>query len=136
MLDTPTLDRLLARGKQAGRLTTADLAEALPVDAMDAEEIALVVAYLEERGVAVELDDDLAAARTTSTSPSAAAPELVLPAEERSAPPVQPSMLSTGGPSPAPSAPQRPHDATRLHAAVIAAILILVIFALAILATR
>ncbi|WP_230533324.1 RNA polymerase sigma factor region1.1 domain-containing protein [Microvirga roseola] len=58
-LDRNTLDRLIAVGRKQGHLTTEDLRTGLPVESMSAEEIALIVAHLEETGVPVELEDRL-----------------------------------------------------------------------------
>lgn len=58
-LDSNTLDRLIALGRQQGQLTTLDLETNLPIHSMSAEEIALIVVHLEESGVPVELDDSL-----------------------------------------------------------------------------
>ena len=40
-LDRPTLDRLIAKGREQGFLTTADLRGALPIAAMSPDDIAL-----------------------------------------------------------------------------------------------
>lgn len=58
-LDSNTLDRLIALGREQGHLTTQDLEANLPIASMSAEEIALIVVHLEETGVPVELDDSL-----------------------------------------------------------------------------
>lgn len=58
-LDRDMLDRLVARGRERGQLTTADLRANLPVEAMSIEAIALVVAHLEESGIPVEVEDSL-----------------------------------------------------------------------------
>ncbi|WP_262267526.1 RNA polymerase sigma factor region1.1 domain-containing protein [Microvirga yunnanensis] len=59
-LDSSTLDRLIALGREQGHLTNQDLEANLPIASMSAEEIALIVVHLEETGVPVELDDSLA----------------------------------------------------------------------------
>ncbi len=59
--DNTTMDRLIALGREQGRLTNRDLQANLPIDAMSAEDIALIVVHLEETGVPVELDDSLTA---------------------------------------------------------------------------
>ena len=56
-LDSTIMDRLAALGRKQGHLTNPDLPANLPVDAMSAEEIALIVVHLEEAGIPVELDD-------------------------------------------------------------------------------
>lgn len=58
-LDSNTLDRLIALGREQGHLTNQDLEANLPIASMNAEEIALIVVHLEETGVPVELDDSL-----------------------------------------------------------------------------
>jgi hypothetical protein len=50
-IDRSSLERLVALGRQKGGLTNQDLAEALPVNDMSAEDIALVVVHLEESGI-------------------------------------------------------------------------------------
>jgi hypothetical protein len=60
-LDSNTLDRLIALGRQQGQLTTRDLETNLPIQSMSAEDIALIVVHLEEAGIPVELDDSLMA---------------------------------------------------------------------------
>ncbi|MBB4041977.1 hypothetical protein GGR34_003661 [Microvirga flocculans] len=60
-LDSNILDRLIALGREQGRLTNQDLLAHLPVDAMSAEDIALIVIHLEETGIPVDLDDSLIA---------------------------------------------------------------------------
>jgi hypothetical protein len=60
-LDSTIMDRLAALGRKQGHLTNQDLQANLPVDAMSAEEIALIVVHLEEAGIPVELDDSLTA---------------------------------------------------------------------------
>jgi hypothetical protein len=62
-IDRSTLDRLVAQGRAKGQLTNEDLAAALPIETMDAEDIALVVVHLEEAGIAVELDESLLTGR-------------------------------------------------------------------------
>ncbi len=58
-IDRSSLERLVALGRQKGGLTNQDLAQALPVNDMSAEDIALVVVHLEESGIPVELDESL-----------------------------------------------------------------------------
>ncbi|WP_114946416.1 RNA polymerase sigma factor region1.1 domain-containing protein [Microvirga calopogonii] len=58
-LDSNTLDRLIALGREQGHLTNRDLEDNLPIASMSAEDIALIVVQLEETGVPVELDDSL-----------------------------------------------------------------------------
>lgn len=58
-LDSTILDRLVSLGRERGHLTTEDLRAGLPVETMSADEIARIVAHLEETGVPVELEDGL-----------------------------------------------------------------------------
>jgi hypothetical protein len=58
-IDRNSLERLIALGRRNGGLTNQDLAEALPVNDMSAEDIALVVVHLEEAGISVDLDETL-----------------------------------------------------------------------------
>ena len=67
-LDSNTLDRLIALGRQQGQLTTLDLETNLPIHSMSAEDIALIVVHIEEAGIPVELEDSL-----VSTQPKPAA---------------------------------------------------------------
>jgi hypothetical protein len=60
-LDSNTLDRLIALGRQQGQLTTLDLETNLPIHSMSAEDIALIVVHLEDAGIPVELEDSLMA---------------------------------------------------------------------------
>ena len=83
-VDQDTLARLLARGRAQGHLTTEDLRRALPVEAMQAEDLALVVAHLEEEGVPVELDESLFLGGPAPDA-VAADPELRRPAAARGA---------------------------------------------------
>ncbi len=57
--DRTTLDRLIALGRSRGGLTPDDLRQALPVDRMSAEDIALVLIELEEAGIPVDPDEIL-----------------------------------------------------------------------------
>jgi hypothetical protein len=58
-VDSTTLDRLIALGREHGHLTTEDLRTSLPVERMTAQEIASIVVYLEETGIPVELEQGL-----------------------------------------------------------------------------
>lgn len=119
-----SLDRLLARGRERGQVTTEDLRRELPVEAMSPEDIAVVVVHLEERGVAVELEESLLA--RTGGSPGISTrgdPELVLPPDRRDppapGPPQEPGGLMSG--TPAPAAAEPPRGLRAVHWAVVAA---------------
>ena len=75
-IDKDRMERLVALGKrQGGELSIDDLRRALPIDAMDTDEIALVVKHLEEQGVDVGLEGEFLlgrdAARRTGRLPPA-----------------------------------------------------------------
>lgn len=76
-LDSNTLDRLIALGRQQGQLTTLDLQNNLPIASMSAEEIALIVVHIEEAGVPVELEDSLMAPHSKPTSAPARSAEII-----------------------------------------------------------
>jgi hypothetical protein len=76
-LDSNTLDRLIALGRQQGQLTTLDLETNLPIHSMSAEDIALIVVHLEEAGVPVELDDSLMAPNSKSAAAPARSAEII-----------------------------------------------------------
>ena len=85
-LDSNTLDRLIALGRQQGHLTTADLQASLPIISMTTEEIARLITQIEESGVAVELEDRL----TVRKPPRAPIPEggaQIIPFPQRAARP-------------------------------------------------
>jgi len=83
-LDSNTLDRLITLGRKQGHLTNQDLEANLPIDAMSAEEIALIVVHLEETGIAVELDDSLIS-QPAKPSPAPARSAEIIPFPDRSA---------------------------------------------------
>jgi hypothetical protein len=76
-LDSNTLDRLIALGRQQGQLTTLDLETNLPIHSMSAEEIALIVVHIEEAGVPVELEDSLMAPQPKPTAAPAKSAEII-----------------------------------------------------------
>lgn len=63
------IEHLIEIGRRRGGLSTSDLQTALPIDLMTMEEIAGIVAKLEDAGVPVEIDEAL-------LSPTAPVPEL------------------------------------------------------------
>jgi len=83
-VDNTIMDRLLLLGRKQGHLTNQDLQANLPVDAMSAEEIALVVVHLEEAGVPVELDDGMAASNP-KIDPEPVRTAEIIPFPDRSA---------------------------------------------------
>ena len=56
MTSTRAVDRLMDLGRRRGGLEIDDIRQALPVDTMTAEELADVLARLEEAGISVEID--------------------------------------------------------------------------------
>jgi Sigma-70 factor, region 1.1 len=59
MISTSAFDRLMQLGRQHDGLKTDDLRQALPIDTMTVEEIADVVARLEDAGISVDVDAGL-----------------------------------------------------------------------------
>ena len=59
MISTTAIDRLMQLGRRRGGLEIDDIRQALPVDTMTVEELADVVARLEEAGISVEIDTGL-----------------------------------------------------------------------------
>ncbi|GJD98663.1 RNA polymerase sigma factor region1.1 domain-containing protein [Methylobacterium isbiliense] len=109
-LDRPTLDRLIARGRAQGHLTTGDLRGALPIAAMSPDDIALVVIEIEEAGVPVDLDEGLLAegpARSRPTGPAlpdagrreAEAPPPSVPLETAAVPRAAPRAAEAAAPT-------------------------------------
>jgi hypothetical protein len=84
VIDSETLARLVALGQQKGHLTNQDLADALPVATMSADDIALVVVHLEDAGVSVDLDETLLA-RASTGAPMPRGPAEILPVEDDAA---------------------------------------------------
>lgn len=120
-IDRATLDRLTALGRSRGGLTTADLRAALPVEAMEPEDIALVVASLEDRGIPVELEDELLGGPPRDPSPRPA-PDLLQ--ADGAVPPA--AMRNPGErlehvPGPPPAAPREPTVPRAVHGAVLLA---------------
>ncbi|WP_018263188.1 RNA polymerase sigma factor region1.1 domain-containing protein [Methylobacterium sp. WSM2598] len=114
-IDRATLDRLIARGRERGELTSADLRAALPISGMSPDAIALVLIELEEAGVPVELEEDLLApGRGFSAAPPPAA-ELPAGREAPRAAPPGPAARAgaasaAAAPRPAPARPAARED--------------------------
>jgi hypothetical protein len=87
VIDSGTLARLVALGRQKGQVTNQDLEEALPIDAMSAEDIALVVVHLEEAGVSVDLDENLLAQASPSAPLQSNPAAILLAANDPGSPP-------------------------------------------------
>lgn len=79
MISTTAIDRLMQLGRRRGGLEIDDIRQALPVDTMTVEELADVVARLEEAGISVEIDTGLLTPHHRKT-----ALQEVTPASERS----------------------------------------------------
>jgi hypothetical protein len=133
-IDRTTLDRLIARGRAQGGLTTEDLRRDLPVDGMSADAIALVVIELEDAGVPVDLDESLLGlgGGVPSLMPAAAD----LPRRETPPPAGPPRDASaTAAPRPAPSPASAPASSgPGAHRAVVLAGIAAVALALILLA--
>lgn len=99
-LDSTTLDRLIALGRQRGHLTTEDLQASLPIAGMSAEEIALIVVHLEEMGVAVEIEEALLAPNAKPV-PRPSAEIILFPGPSvKNVPPGKSRPLQTSKPAP------------------------------------
>lgn len=86
MISTAAFDRLMHLGRQPGGLKIDDIRQALPIDTMAIEEIADVVARLEEAGISVEVDAGLLTSRPRKrTSPAAKPTAELLPHSEQAA---------------------------------------------------
>ena len=136
MIDKDVLDRLVARGRRTGHITTEDLRQALPVDAMGPDEIALVVVHLEEQGVPVELDESLLAPHAGPRSAqTTGGPEIVLPPdppEARPKPP-PPDTFAQVQSAPAGTAPAPVRGLRPAHWAVaLAGLLVVILLSIAI----
>jgi Sigma-70 factor, region 1.1 len=59
MISTTAIDRLMQRGRRRGGLEIDDIRQTLPIDTMTIEEVADVVARLEEAGIWVDIDAGL-----------------------------------------------------------------------------
>ncbi len=102
-IDRATLDRLVALGRGSGTLTVQDLKQHLPTENMSADEIALVVAHLEDAGISVELDDNLLAGRMSTQSPDDPRIELHSPASPSGPPSRKAPAAGELGPAELPS---------------------------------
>ena len=123
------LDRLLARGRERGYVTTEDLKNELPVGSMSPDDISLVVAHLEERGVAVELDDSLLAPGASQSGlPPNPQPSFELPPVPLEPTPVPPrgSDLHVS-PAGAPAASEPPQGRRAAHGTVVVAGLVVLV---------
>ncbi len=69
MISTTLVDHLMETGRQQGGLEIDDIRRALPVDTMSAEELANVLARLEEAGISVEIDSALLTPRHRKMRP-------------------------------------------------------------------
>lgn len=69
MISTTLVDRLIETGRQQGGLEVNDIRRALPVDTMSAEELAEVLARVEEAGISVEIDSALLTPRHRNLMP-------------------------------------------------------------------
>ncbi|KMO10802.1 RNA polymerase sigma factor region1.1 domain-containing protein [Methylobacterium platani] len=131
--DRATLDRLIALGKDRGGLGPDDLRQALPIDRMSAEDIALVLIELEEAGIPVDPDEILLQhGRTLPPAGAVRLPEP--PAPEAAAPAPESPPAATQAASPGPRAAPGPAGAGGAHRAVVWAGLAAVVLAVVVLA--
>ena len=74
MVSITALDRLMQLGQRRGGLGIDDIRQALPVDTMTTEELADVLARLEEAGISVEIEPTLLTPRHRKMIPHEAQP--------------------------------------------------------------
>jgi Sigma-70 factor, region 1.1 len=74
MIPKKALDYLMQLGRQRGALEIDDIRQVLEVDTMTTEELADVVARLDEAGIPVEIDPALLAPRPPKMTPHEARP--------------------------------------------------------------
>jgi hypothetical protein len=105
--DADIVDRLVALAARRGSLSTDELRQFLPIDAMSVDELASVIGRLEDRGVTVDIDPAL-------LSPSRRPSEPARTTAEVSPPPAPPRPAATVRPmarpvesSPSPAPPGR-----------------------------
>ncbi|MFH6786520.1 MULTISPECIES: RNA polymerase sigma factor region1.1 domain-containing protein [Methylobacterium] len=133
--DRTTLDRLIALGQSRGGLGPDDLRQALPIDRMSAEDIALVLIELEEAGIPVDPDEILLQpGRPLPPAGTVRLPEP--PASDAPAPVPEspPAATVTAAPAPAPPASAPAPARGGAHRAVLWAGLAAVLLALVVLA--
>ncbi len=126
-----TLTRLAA-GR--GALSAQELRQVVRVEAMSVEDIAALVAALEDRGIAVEIDPDLLAPRHPLSREARAAAAVRPRAESpRPAPPAGPVGETSGSAAassaPPPSRPARQPSQGAVAVAVLAAAVVVVVLA-------
>jgi hypothetical protein len=127
-IDRNSLERLIALGRRKGRLTNQDLEEALPVDHMSAEDIALMVVHLEEAGIPVDLDDTLLDTHGRPRSQHTEGAQIVPFPERPAGPPIKPVKAeSLRGADPVAAEPAASDARTirPVHWAVLASLFIL-----------
>ncbi|MGE7415729.1 RNA polymerase sigma factor region1.1 domain-containing protein [Methylobacterium tarhaniae] len=132
--DRTTLDRLVALGRSRGGLTPDDLRQALPVDRMSAEDIAMVLIELEEAGVPVDPDEALLQpGRPLPPSGAFRLPDPPAPAAAPAPAPEAPAAV-TAPPAPSPRRAAPGPARGGAHRAVVWAGLAALVLALAVLA--
>ena len=70
MTSTTAVESLIEMGRQRGGLDIDDIRRALPVDTMSIEELSDVLAHLDEAGIPVEIDFDLANSSPPKSAPA------------------------------------------------------------------
>ena len=103
MIDDAVLRAIRERGARRGFVTVEDIRATLPIDEMNADEIAMIVVQLEDAGVSVELDEDLIG----SSRRRGVAPQDVRAIELPGAPPGKPGATR---PAPVPGVAQDAYE--------------------------
>ena len=130
MITPVGLEHLVELGRRKGRITTADVRQAMPVSSMTVEEVAKIVLELERAGIEVDLEPALLKPAVGGLRPTVPVRTTSHPAEPAlpASPPADraPEPVSAGAPSAMAGRPTR----RALHA--LAAILVLIGISLAI----
>ena len=132
MIDSDTLARLVALGRRKGHLTNQDLEEALPVDTMSPDDIALVVVHLEEAGVSVELEESLLVPAAPSAPMHSKPADILLPANDPGSPLPRRSghtLSAVEVPPVGDPSPTAERDGTNAHKAVLLALILVFLLA-------
>lgn len=101
MIDDAKLAFLRQRAQSRGFLTTEDLRDILPIEEMNADELANILVRLEEAGIAVEVEDALTAATRRREATMPETPAIDLPGGQ---PPSRDARLAPAAPGLAPDA--------------------------------
>jgi hypothetical protein len=126
------VDRLAALAGRRGTLTIDMLRRVVPVETMPVDELAAIIAALEDRGVTVDIDPallSLGARPSRPASPTAAAWPRSEPAPSAppAPPPVAPLRPAAARPPPRPDAP--PQRSAGVTPIVLLALLVVIVLA-------